>query len=343
MKIAARQADGFVRKPPKNVVAILVYGPDGGLVRERGRALVKAALGGSDDPFRFVELDAGALTEDPARILDESASISLTGESRVVLVRQPDDKSVKAFEPVLDLERSEALFIVEAGDLGPRSSLRKAFEAAKNAAAVPCYVDDVESITTLVRQAVKDAGLQIESGAVDDLIGRLGSDRLVTRGEIEKLILFKGPDGGTITADDVEKSVVDVGAVSTDEVVYGTAGGNAARLDEALQRAFREGVAPIVLIRAVGRHLQRLMLAAADYQNGVAPKAAMAKLRPPVFFRQQYEFSAQMQRWTPADLGRALEIVTEAEQECKTTGLPEGPVLERALIRIASAARSAGT
>jgi len=340
MKVTAREADAFIRKPPKNVVAILVYGPDGGLVRERGRVLVRGMLGGNDDPFRFVELDAAKLAEDPALILDESASISLTGESRVVLVRQPDEKSVKAFEPVLDLERSEALFVVEAGDLNPRSGLRKAFEAAKSAAAVPCYVDGAENVTALVRQAVKEAGLRIDPPAVDDLVARLGADRLVTRGEIEKLILFKGGDGGTITADDVEESVGDVGAVSTDEVVYATASGNAVRLDDAFQRAFREGVATIALVRAVGRHLQRLMLAATAYQKGTPPKEAMAKLRPPVFFKQQNEFSAQLQRWTPAALGRALEIVTEAELDCKTTGLPDAAVLERALIRIAAAARA---
>jgi len=85
--------------------------------------------------------------------------------------------------------------VVEAGDLGPRSGLRKAFEASKGGAAVACYSDDAENVTGLVRQAVKDAGLQIEPQAVNDLTARLGSDRLVTRSEIEKLILFKGGSG----------------------------------------------------------------------------------------------------------------------------------------------------
>ncbi len=340
MKVSAREADAFIRKPHSNVVAVLVYGPDGGLVRERGRALVRSVLGDSDDPFRFLELDSGKVCDDPARIIDESASMSLTGDRHVVLVRQADEGLVKAFEPVLDLDRSEAFFVVEAGDLGPRSGLRKAFEGAKSGAAIPCYVDDAEAVTGLIRQAVKDAGLTIDPAAVDDLIARLGSDRLISRGEIEKLILFKGTDGGTITADDVDQSVGDVGAVSTDEVAMATASGNVARLDDALQRAFREGVATVAIVRAVGRHLQRLMLAAADHQKGMLPKAAMAKLRPPVFFQQQNEFSAQLQRWTPATLGRALTIVTEAELDCKTTGLPDAALLERALIRIAAAARA---
>ncbi|NQV80299.1 MAG: DNA polymerase III subunit delta [Alphaproteobacteria bacterium] len=340
MKVSAREANGFIRKPPSNVLAVLVYGPDGGLVRERGRALVRSVLGDNDDPFRFLELDSGKISDDPARIIDESASMSLTGDSRVVLVRQADEGVVNAFEPILDLDRSEAFFVVEAGDLGPRSSLRKAFEGAKSGAAIPCYVDDAEAVTGLIRQTVKEAGLKIDPAAVDDLIVRLGSDRLITRGEIQKLVLFKGADGGTITADDVEQSVGDVGAVSMDEVAMATASGNVARLDDALQRAYREGVATVAVVRAVGRHLQRLMLAAADHQKGMPAKAAMAKLRPPVFFKQQNEFSAQLQRWTPATLGRALQIVMEAELDCKTTGLPDAALLERALIRIAAAARA---
>ncbi len=340
MKVSAREADGFVRKVPDRISAVLFYGPDIGLVKERAGLLVKAALGGGDDPFRLVDLEGGAVKDDPARILDESASMSLTGESRVVRVRQADDGVAAAFEPIMDLSSSEALFVVEAGDLGPRSALRKAFEGGKGAAAVPCYGDDAESLTGLVRRMVEEAGLRIDGRAVDDLVGRLGSDRLVSRGEIEKLILFKGPDSGAITVDDVEASVGDIESVSLDEVAFATASGSAARLDEALQRAYREGVATVAIVRAVGRHLQRLMLASAEYQKGAHPKAAMEGLRPKVFWKQQNEFAAQLQRWTPATLGRALEIVTEAEQNAKTTGLPEAAACERALIRIAAAARA---
>ncbi len=341
MKVNARDADAFVRKVPDNVTAVLIYGPDSGLVRERARALVKGALGGSDDPFRLVELDGDAVRDDPARILDESASMSLTGESRVVRVRQADDGVFAAFEPVLDLTSSEALFVVEAGDLGPRAKLRKGFEDAKAAAAVPCYADDAQSLTVMVRRMVEDAGLRIDGQAVDDLVGRLGSDRLVSRSEIEKLILYKGTEGGAISVEDVEASVGDAVAVSLDEVAFAAASGNAARVDAALQRAYREGVATVAVVRAVGRHLQRLMLASASHQKGASPKEAMDKLRPKVFWKQQNEFTAQLQRWTPGNLGRALEIVTEMEQNSKTTGMPDEALCERGLIRIAQAARAA--
>jgi len=348
MKISAREADAFVRRKPDKLVAVLVYGPDAGLVKERAAALVATALDGSDDPFRLVELDGVAVSDDPARILDESASMSLTGEGRVVRIRQADegapraaDSTAKAFAPVLELTASEAFFVVEAGDLGPKSPLRASFEKAKCAAAVPCYVDDAEDLTGLVRRMVEAAGQRIDRQALDDLVARLGSDRLVSKGEIEKLILYKGAEGGTITADDVEAAVGDAVSVSLDDLAFATASGNAARVDAALQRAYREGVATVAIIRAVGRHLQRLMLASAAYQKGAPPKEAMSRLRPKVFWKQENEFTAQLQHWTPDNLARALEIVTEMELNAKTTGLPEAATCERGLIRIARAARAA--
>ncbi|MEQ9447685.1 MAG: DNA polymerase III subunit delta, partial [Rhodospirillaceae bacterium] len=78
MKVSAREADVFLRKRPGHVVAVLLYGPDSGLVRERGRALVRSVLGDADDPFRFLEIEAGKISDDPARLVDESASMSLT-------------------------------------------------------------------------------------------------------------------------------------------------------------------------------------------------------------------------------------------------------------------------
>src|SRR5690348_11799350 len=64
VKIAAGRADAFARKPDINIRAVLVYGPDSGLVRERAEALVKAAAGSLDDPFRTREVTLADLKDD---------------------------------------------------------------------------------------------------------------------------------------------------------------------------------------------------------------------------------------------------------------------------------------
>ena len=72
MKIAARQADSFCRAPSGETRAVLVYGPDNGLVRERADLLVASAVDDPSDPFRVAELVGDAIAGDGALLVDEA-------------------------------------------------------------------------------------------------------------------------------------------------------------------------------------------------------------------------------------------------------------------------------
>ena len=67
----------------------------------------------------------------------------------------------------------------------------------------------------------------------------------------------------------------------------------------------------------------------------------MMSLRPPVFFKFKTRFQAQANRWNESLLARGLGVLTEAEMAAKSTDMPTEAIIERALIQIAQAARSA--
>ena len=116
MKIDAARIDGFL-KNPGNTSIILIYGPDSGLVSERALTLVKSVLGGADDPFRYAEI------HDSARLLEEATAASLTGGRRVIRLRDAGENAAKPAETLLK-NPPDALLILEAGDLTPKSKLR---------------------------------------------------------------------------------------------------------------------------------------------------------------------------------------------------------------------------
>ena len=76
--------DRMLSKPPKDLAAALIFGPDQGLVRERAETLIKAIVPNLKDPFLIADLDDGVLTSDPARLFDEAAAIAMLGGRRVV-------------------------------------------------------------------------------------------------------------------------------------------------------------------------------------------------------------------------------------------------------------------
>src|SRR4029079_18144475 len=88
--------DGFLRRDVEKAIAVLIYGPDGGTVRERARQLVISAAGSIDDPFIVTRLDDAALAADPARLVDEAQTMSLMGGRRVIWVENAAAGFVKA-------------------------------------------------------------------------------------------------------------------------------------------------------------------------------------------------------------------------------------------------------
>src|ERR1051326_7701501 len=142
MKISSSEADRYIARPPENLAAALVFGPDLGLVRERAEVLAKSVVPDLQDPFRVAELDEAALAADGARLFDEAAAISMLGGRRVVRVRSAGNALGKLFEAFLEDPKGDALVVVEGGDLAKSASLRKLFEEADNAAAIPCYADN---------------------------------------------------------------------------------------------------------------------------------------------------------------------------------------------------------
>jgi hypothetical protein len=191
MKVPPARADSFAAAPPGDIRAILIYGPDLGLVRERAEAAAIAVAGSLSDPFNTVEFTPAALKDEPSRLTDEACALSMMGGRRVVRLRDATDGVTGAATDAL-ASNGEALVIIEAGDLNPRSKLRALFEKADGAAAIACYMDEGPGLDDLVRKTLGDAGMTAGRDVVSWIAGNLGSDRMVSRMELEKLVRAGG-------------------------------------------------------------------------------------------------------------------------------------------------------
>ncbi len=344
MKIPPRNAEAFVRSPDPSLRAVLVYGPDAGLVHERAQALVKAVAEDPADPFRVSELGAREIVEDPARLGDEAAALSLSGGRRAVRLRQADDDLAPHFKDFFATGRGEALVVVEAGDLPARSALRKIFEGAGAGAALACYRDDERSLPALIRETLGGFGLEVTPDALAYLGANLGGDRQLSRRELEKLALYKGVqgkgaqnkgvEGARVELRDVQACVGDSAALSLEDLAFAVAGGEPAGAERALQRSLQEGGQPVRALGAVARHFQRLHLVRGLTGRGETLDGAVKGLRPPVFWKRAERFKAQATAWPPGALARALERLLEAEAACKQSGAVPDTICARTLLEI---------
>lgn len=342
MKISAGRVEGFVSNPDPSVTAILVYGPDSGLVRERSLKLSRQVVDDPTDPFRMAELTGGMISESPARLTDEMLAMSFGGGQRLVLVRDAGDSVTAPLKSALEAASdadANAVVVLEAGNLAGRSSLRKLCESRDDSAALPCYPDDEEGRARLARTMIQDAGLRISGDALRTLAGILGDDRQSNRREIEKLILFGGADA-ELSEEDVLACVGDSGTTSLDETIYAAADGNITELDLAIERFWSDGGEPVGLMRAAQRHFQRLHRVSGLIAQGESYENSARRLRPPVFWKVAGRFQNQSRAWSSTSLEQALMRLTEAELALKSTGTPGAAACGRTLYAIASMRRA---
>ena len=339
MIVKSHEADRFAANPPKTLRAALVFGPDAGLVQERAEKLLKSVVADLGDPFNVADLNESILLSDPARLSDEAAAISMMGGRRVVRVRNAGNNLADLFEEFLGDPKGDALVVVEAGDLAKGTGLRKLFEGDDDAAAIACYADTTRNLEEVVRDTLRAGGLLIAPDALVDAVSRLGSDRGVTRRELEKLALY-AQGQKSVSLADVQAVMGDEAEARTEEASDAAGSGDFSRLDLALERLWVADTSVAQVLRGAMGHFQRLATVREYVNRGEPMETAIKKLRPPIHFLREQSFKAQANRWSDARLADALDMLLDAEALSRTTGVPAQAVCGRTLMNIAAMAKS---
>ncbi len=340
MKVDARSADRFCEAPGPEIAGILIYGENQGLAEERAKRLIQALLGDQPDPLQIVDVTPARLKETPSLLADEVQARSLLGGRRIIRLRGNNAQIVKVLPDILSSATDgDGVIILTSDNLPPRDKIRKLFEDHARAAAIPCYADDHASMEQFVGTFLAAQGVTADPTVRGFLASQLGNDRQVARRELEKLALYAQDLGRDVTIDDAAQITDEGESLQLNDVCYATFGGDQLRLEQSLDRLFQALTSPIAILIAVTRHAQRLHLVDAGRNNGLSVDQAAKSLRPPLFFKDKQAFLGQSQRWRGKRLAQALEILCDAEIECKSTGYPAPVICRRALMRIAAAGR----
>lgn len=336
MKLSWKQIEPFVKSPDPKARVILVYGPDNGLMRERAKTIALSIVSDINDPFNAVTISGDQLMEDPARLADEAGAMSMMGGSRLIRIEDAADKIAPLLKEYLQDPSAENLVIIEAGELSPRSPLRQLCEKANNAAALPCYVEDERAVSGLIRDTIRETGKRINGDAVSWLAANIAGDRARARSEIEKLILYMG-DEDQITIDHVLACCGEAGAQSLDDLVYSVATGKKpADAMRAYHKLIEEGIPVVAILRALQNHFRKLHYIKARIKEGDSIDSAIKTLTPPLFFKLEPLFKAQIQRWPLNALEKILIRLADIEADTKKTGTPVETLCGQAILGISA-------
>lgn len=314
--------------------AVLFYGQDDGLVEEC-RSKMIAAVNPEKDPLRLVELTQAQIRDDPSILSAEANAISLMGGRRVISIRGADNHLTAVLKDFLPSYKGDTLIVVTAGSLKTRDSLPLFFSESPETGVFPCYSDEGDGLKRFVVQALSEQGIQAPADVISFIADNLGADRLQSRSELAKLAAYMGTEKN-VTMEDALACIGDASALSIEQMLYALSGGNQKVMNETLDRLFAEGQSAIGLLRAASAHFKKFHLTIGRIGDGQAAEAAVAALR--LHFKSVDIFKNQLRLWNAEKIGRALDLLTRAEQDCKRSARPQQLICARAFLQIAAQA-----
>ena len=320
MKANRPQVERALGKPADTRL-FLFHGPDEAgsraLVRRLGEAMGRDA--------ERVDLRGSELKDDPARLADEAASISMFGGSRWILVEQAGDESVPAVEALLEAAAAGNPVAIVAGALKPASKLLKLALAAPSAVAFGSYLPDSGEADKLVLTLARDHGLIVRGDVAHRIADACGGNRAVVEQELIKYALYL--DASPEAPKPLEHETVDAVGSGADEgdvskLINAVVDGDAAALEVEIARLRAEGRAGIGVTRPLIGRLTLLARIRADIEQGKGGDGAMTSPGKSMFWRDEKTMAPQARRWRSPLLAKAISRLVEAERQVMTPGGP---------------------
>ena len=319
MKIQNYKIDQYCKDLIPETPAILLYGQDYGLISERSSIIVNSFFKNTKNQhssLNIIDIMYNDLLSNPEMLEIEASSISLLSSKKVIRIKDTNDSLHKVAEDYLLNSYKDCLIVFLSDTLSPKSKIRKLFESHKEAVILPCYNDENNNITGLISNTFKEEGVYADESSISFFANYLGLDRLITKAEIEKAILYAGKSK-KLDSKDFASFISDQTSLSIDELYDFSLAGNLKEAYRALVKIQKEGTPAIQIIRSFIRQMQSLynILNASSLNSNI--NSVIDSIRPPIYFKRKNNIKSQAQKWSLQKVYKALLLLESAEISCK--------------------------
>jgi DNA polymerase-3 subunit delta len=317
VKVKEAQISRALDNPDGAVRLYLLYGPDDAGSRALAARLDRSM--GSD--AERIDLDGATLKDDPARLADEAASISLFGGRRYIRVIGGDECTA-AVASLLEATITGDPVVLVAGALKPTSTLLKRALDDPHVMGCASYKAEGSSADDLAVNLGRTHGLRLTRAAAHQLASSCLGDRAILEREIEKMALYL--DAAPDRPRDCDIDVIDIigaglGEVDTSAVVDAMMSGNLGVLAHEINVMSEGSAGAIPILRGISRRLLLLARLRAEVDSGKSAGAVIASVGKALFFKEKDAVAVQLSRWDSTRLQTAANRIFEIEQAIKKT------------------------
>ena len=311
---------------------ILIYGPNEGLVRDNFLKLKEIFNQSNAEEISFT----GKLINDqPEALIDEIQTVSMFNDQKIIIIEQPIDRNIELFEEAFTALPDHTLIIILASNLTKTSKIRKFFENSEQYFSCANYEDDFRSNSQQIQNLEKSINKTLNRDIKNYLNQNLSSDRMISKNEIEKLILLYAENDQIPELENIKLIFNDNPDLGLNKISQLAFSGQPKKVSINLNKIFAEGVSPVAIIRVMLNYVLRIQTTQIALKKTNDFDSAIKSLKPPVFWKDKDNFKLHCKKWPINQTILNFNLLVDTELNCKSDYNLTNILCERALINIA--------
>lgn len=312
---------------------ILLYGSNEGLIRENVLKIKKIFNKQNSEEIFFT---GKTLSEQSHLFIDEVQTVSMFNDKKIIFIEQPLDKNVELFQECFAKLPEQILIIVIADILSKSSKVRRFFEGSNDYLCCANYDDDFKTNSRQIYELEKVINKVFDKDIKNYLNQNLSSDRMISKNEVDKLILLYSGNERKPELDDIQAIFNDNSQLELNKIPQVVFSGNPKKVSIFLKKLFDQGVNPVTILRTMLNYVQRIELTQIAFKKTNSFDDAIKVLKPPLFWKDKDIFQLHCKKWPIKETINNFNILINAELRCKSDYALTNILCERALLKIAS-------
>ena len=338
MRIKDSLIDNLVLKKDPEFNLYLFAGADYGLSNKRLETLVSSLKIDTKNPFNCSKLEQEDLENNPSRLLDESLTLSLNKNKRLVIVKNLGEKqslnilnSIKSLLKQLPIR--DTIIIILAKNILLSSSLAKIIGEDPNCALIVSYQKPNVKMKEEIKLLISDNKVNISNEVLDFLVTKIGDNHLNTLNKIDNIFSYIHPRQ-EITYKDVELIISDSRLVEIDSLIFYIFTGNTIQAVKNIDLLSSSGIDSVQILRALIKWALNIKVASDLYESGGSIDSAIKYTTPYIFWKIRPKFEQSIKLCRNLDLNIIIERLLSLEKRVKSDPNIDTAILSYSILGI---------
>ena len=297
------------KKEISSIKLFLVYGENQGLKKEVIDTIK------SKDSGKEIKYEETQILTNKLFFFNEIKNRSLFDENKIYLIERCTEKISDIVFEVIN-SKIDDLIIINCGNLEKKSKLRNFVEKSENAAIIPTYKDNSQSLVNIAKSFFTEKKIDISYETINLLVNRCNGDRGNLKQELKKISNYI-----------IDKKIISLKEISiltnlsenysASELVDATLSKNLKKTQEILDENNYSQEDTFLVLRVFLHKTKKILNLIENIDKETNIEKVIADYKPPIFWKDKPIIKKQLQLWSFKTINELIYKLNDIELKVK--------------------------